>query len=61
MLLRIKELNRQLEEARSSQYKYDEEIQAFHDRMSVVDRHWSQVGFEIGYFGTLEWRLMEVC
>jgi len=43
MLLRIKELNRELDEARSSQSKYEEEVNAFHDTISVVNRHWSQL------------------
>lgn len=43
MLLRIKELNRELETARSSQAQYEEEMRAFHDRIASMDRHWTQV------------------
>ena len=50
MLLRIKELNRELDEARSSQSKYEEEVNAFHDTISVVNRHWSQVSYISSFF-----------
>lgn len=43
MSLRIKELNRALDEARSVQFNTEQVRDAFLDQVAVVDRHWAQV------------------
>lgn len=43
MLLRIKELNRELSSLRHEVASFESEKAAYHDQISDIDRHWTQV------------------